>query len=55
MLRHTQTIHRQIADELFECVSRFCEIDAYKVKVLKALKFSALLMLESRAFQILGP
>ena len=24
MVKHTQTIRRQIADELFECVSPFC-------------------------------
>ena len=28
MVKHTQTIRRQIADELFECVSLFCEIGA---------------------------
>ena len=26
--KHTQTNRRQIAHELFECVLRFCEIDA---------------------------
>ena len=26
MVKHTQTIRRQIADELFECVWPFCEI-----------------------------
>ena len=25
MAKHTQTIRRQIADELFECVCPFCE------------------------------
>ena len=28
MVKHTQTIRRQIADELFECVWLFCEIGA---------------------------
>ena len=28
MVKHTQTIRRQIVDELFECVWRFCEIGA---------------------------
>ena len=28
MVKHTQTIRRQIADELFECVWSFCEIGA---------------------------
>ena len=26
MVKHTQTIRRQFADELFECVWSFCEI-----------------------------
>ena len=26
MVKHTQTIRRQIADELFECVRSFCVI-----------------------------
>ena len=30
MAKHPQTIRRQIADELFECVWPFCEIGAYK-------------------------
>ena len=34
MVKHTQTIRRQIADEFFECVWPFCEIDALKVKAL---------------------
>ena len=33
MVKHAQTIRRQIADELFECVWPFCEIDAERVKV----------------------
>ena len=28
MVKHTQTIRRQFADELFECVWLFCEIGA---------------------------
>ena len=28
MVKHTQTIRRQIAGELFECVWPFCEIGA---------------------------
>ena len=28
MVKHTQTIRRQIADELFECVWLFCGIGA---------------------------
>ena len=32
MAKHTQTIRRQIADELFGCVWRFCEIGAWRVK-----------------------
>ena len=34
MVKHTQTICRQIANELFECVWLFCEIDAWSVKFL---------------------
>ena len=33
MAKHTQTIRRQIADELFECVWPFCEIGAKRVKI----------------------
>ena len=32
MVKHTQTIRWQIADELFECVWPFCEISAKRVK-----------------------
>ena len=32
MVKHTQTIHRQIADELFECVWPFFGIGAESVK-----------------------
>ena len=32
MVKHTQTIPGQIADELFECVWPFCGIGAYRVK-----------------------
>ena len=28
MVKHTQPIRRQFADELFECVSQFCGIGA---------------------------
>ena len=31
MVKHTQTIRRQIADELFECVWTFCGIGAWRV------------------------
>ena len=31
MAKHTQTIRRQIADELFGCVWPFCEISAKRV------------------------
>ena len=34
MVKHTQTIRRQIADELFECVWPFCEIGGKTVKVM---------------------
>ena len=32
MVKHTQTIRRQFADELFECVWPFCGIGAERVK-----------------------
>ena len=32
MVKHTQTINRQIANELFECVWSFCEIVSKRVK-----------------------
>ena len=32
MVKHTQTIRRQFADELFECVWSFYGIGAYRVK-----------------------
>ena len=32
MIKHTQTSRRQFADELFELVSPFREIGAYRVK-----------------------
>ena len=32
MVKHTQTIRRDIPDELFECVWPFCEIGDKKVK-----------------------
>ena len=31
MVKHTQTIRREIADELFECVWPFCESGVKKV------------------------
>ena len=34
MVKQTQTIRRQIVDELFECVSPLCGIDAERVKML---------------------
>ena len=33
MVKHTQTIRRQIADELFECVWPFCGIGAERLMV----------------------
>ena len=32
MVKHTQPIRRQIADELFECVWSFCGVGALRVK-----------------------
>ena len=32
MVKHTQTIRRQFADELFECVWPFCDIGAWRIK-----------------------
>ena len=32
MVKYIQTIRREIADELFECVWKFCEIGAKRVK-----------------------
>ena len=32
MAKHTQTIHRQIANKLFQCVWPFCEIGAQRIK-----------------------
>ena len=31
MFKHTQAIRRQIANELFECVSPFCGVDTYNI------------------------
>ena len=36
IVKYTQTIDRQTADELFECVWPFCDIGAYRVKVFVA-------------------
>ena len=33
MAEHTQTIRRQIAHELFECVWQFCEIGTERVNL----------------------
>ena len=33
MVKDTQKIRRQIAGELFECVSPFCEIGTYRVNI----------------------
>ena len=33
MVKHTQTIRRQIVDELFECAWPFCEIGAKRLMV----------------------
>ena len=32
MVKHTQTIRRQFADELFECAWQFCGVGADRVK-----------------------
>ena len=40
MVKHTQTIRRQIADKLFECVWPFCEIGAKRVKFARERKNS---------------
>ena len=37
MVKHTQTICRQFADELFECVWPFCEIGAEGLDWIKQL------------------
>ena len=34
MVKHTQTIRRQFADELFECVRPFCHIGTQNVKII---------------------
>ena len=34
MVKHTQTIRRQFANELFECVWPFSEIGALRVKLI---------------------
>ena len=38
MVKHIQTIRRQIADELFECIWPFCDIGAYRVDDSKILQ-----------------
>ena len=37
MVKHTQAIRRQIADELFECVGPFCWAGALRVKWVKLI------------------
>ena len=37
MVKHTLTIHRQIAYELFECVWPFCGIDAKRVTAIEPI------------------
>ena len=37
MVKHTQTIRWQFADELFEYVWQFCDIETYRVKGLVIL------------------
>ena len=46
MVKHTQTIRWQIADELFECIWPFCEIGAKTVRnwFLEILKNSNVLI-----------
>ena len=39
MVKHTQKIRRQIANELFECVWPFCEIGAKRVQNLYNYRF----------------
>ena len=38
MVKHTQTIRRQIADELSECVLPFCAIGAKRARIYKLRK-----------------
>ena len=33
MVKHTQKIRLQLADELFECVLQFCGVGAQKVQL----------------------
>ena len=40
MVKHSQTIRQQIADELLECVWPFCEIGAKRVNTLCILSNS---------------
>ena len=49
MVRHTQTVRLQIADELFECVLPFCEIGAERVKIFAvSRKCTSILISEHR-------
>ena len=52
MAKHTQTIPRQFANELFECVWPFCGIGAWKVKFCKIWYLCAFLsdVTEERTF-----
>ena len=40
MAKHTQTIWKQIADELFECIWTFCEIGAQNMNVTTLADFN---------------
>ena len=40
MVKHTQAIYRQIADELFECVWPLCEIGATRVEYIPAFELA---------------
>ena len=42
MVKHTQTIPHQTANELSECVWSFCGIGTYRFKSLKALQAGAI-------------
>ena len=54
MAKHTQTVRRQIADELFECVWPFCGVGGSSVKVYLIHNFVLLNKLKwSLRFQLL--
>ena len=46
MVKHTQTIRPQIADELFECVWRFCGVGALRVKIFGCFNLSSFIYLK---------